>query len=730
MFEYNARTEPINGVQFIEKDIIMFDYLYTGDVFLQCGALLKNSGFGFIIAEYENRPIEQSTNMYLVKFHDDDSYQVLSKVGTQQQTIIDQFIWSATHIYEEEEVYLFFRKTQNRLTVTKAVPEGNGHYREITLMEYTMAYDMDKYKIGIYSNSGNSIRMLAIQTEAPSNWVTNVFNANGGRIQWIPRGFTIEQSEYDIEVETQNIILEPGKYYISYETDNPNMQCYVYESYRRNPDVKRSMEEILETKDDDAKQILENNSFILKEKHAVNMKFKGKWGTVKNIAIKLHEFDDFVETDYESVHREPSCIKFDLNKIAHIKLRGIVTKVPDQDPSEDPTYYIFQRGENTVQLDTDIKLNNEYVYEFTTNNGQLKINGREYKTLSDQAKELRAFYNVTGEIYELILTFKDGHVVNVLIQQTTKTILSNEIDSPVIVLNEEEEPMDLSSSYRLITTIEKRYELFHSYNPIKLTYRPDITNAAIKVYGIKPGVYINTKGENIQQIAESYTDIPYTSKKYDLLHGTIKLDDSIKQFYKWIIIEYNAITETKYWFTNREREIYDMQDNVLIYLNQTPLDMTEGFDIYGVLKDEDINLDLLYYVPDVAAENLIDMSCYQYDRIPRRSEDGTEQYKLTEKGRLIVTDDIINKYRYIIIDYLKKNSYAINKTKNGLEVDIASFDNEYSVLYDSVDGRVTNKYSIIPISQLKKSENNAIEGNEIIEAEIAENDFIVLETEA
>ena len=517
---------------------------------------------------------------------------------------------------------------------------------------------------------------------------------------------------------------------ISYETDNPDMQCYVYESYRRNPDIKRSMKEILETKDDDAKQILEDNSFILKEKHAVNMKFKGKWGTVKNIAIKLHEFDDFVETDYESVHREPSCIKFDLNKIAHIKLRGIVTKVPDQDPSEDPTYYIFQRGENTVQLDTDIKLNNEYVYEFTTSNGQLKINGREYKTLSDQAKELRAFYNMTGEIYELILTFKDGHVANVLIQQTTKTILSNEIDSPVIVLNEEEEPMDLSSSYRLITTIEKRYELFHSYNPIKLTYRPDITNAAIKVYGVKSGVYINTKGENIQQIAELYTNIPYTSKKYDLLHGTIKLDDNIKQSYKWIIIEYNAITETKYWFTNREREIYDMQDNVLIYLNQTPLDMTEGFDIYGVLKDEDINLDLLYYVPDVAAENLIDMSCYQYDRIPRRSEDGTEQYKLTEKGRLIVTDDIINKYRYIIIDYLKKNSYAINKTKNGLEVDIASFDNEYSVLYDSVDGRITNKYSIIPISQLKKSENNAIEGNEIIEAEIAENDFIVLETEA
>ena len=270
MFEYNARTETINGAKFIEKDVILFDYSYSGDILLQTDVSLASSGFGFVIVEDEINESVASANKYLIKINSDDSYHVFYRVGSEQHLLDRGFFMSATRVYDDKDVILFFRKKNDKLLINKAVRNEDGIYQEIPLISYTMSYDMENYKVGIYSNGGNTVKFASISTEAPSNWITNIFNANGGRIKWIKNGFQIDEADYDIEVEAENIQLKAGTYWFDYKTTNPNIKAYVFKSTRKFTDEKRTLEEINATKIDELKNILEEDkSFTLDEDHAI-----------------------------------------------------------------------------------------------------------------------------------------------------------------------------------------------------------------------------------------------------------------------------------------------------------------------------------------------------------------------------------------------------------------------------------------------------------------------------
>ena len=79
-----------------------------------------------------------------------------------------------------------------------------------------MPYEILNYKLG-FILMRNTLKFAAIKTDAPSNWISNVFNGNGGRINWITNGFEIEDCEYDCEVESQGIELDPGTYYFDFK---------------------------------------------------------------------------------------------------------------------------------------------------------------------------------------------------------------------------------------------------------------------------------------------------------------------------------------------------------------------------------------------------------------------------------------------------------------------------------------------------------------------------------
>ena len=695
MFEYNARTETINGAKFIEKDVILFDYSYSGDILLQTDVSLASSGFGFVIVEDEINESVASANKYLIKINSDDSYHVFYRVGSEQHLLDRGFFMSATRVYDDKDVILFFRKKNDKLLINKAVRNEDGIYQEIPLISYTMSYDMENYKVGIYSNGGNTVKFASISTEAPSNWITNIFNANGGRIKWIKNGFQIDEADYDIEVEAENIQLKAGTYWFDYKTTNPNIKAYVFKSTRKFTDEKRTLEEINATKIDELKNILEEDkSFTLDEDHAINSRLKGKSGTVKNICIKKNKKDEFVETKYGSVYRDPSRITFDLTKIKEIKIKAIVESVPPQDLDKPWVYHIFKRGEDIVPMSSMIS-NEERYYVFTTSTGKLTVDGRPLATLLN-GNTLSAFFNVKARILELIIVTKSGEEVNVLLQKTFRKVISGEITSPILVTMNNDEPLDLSSSYRKSIKTEIRTEKFHAYNPIKLEYDVVLPDQKIKIYGVKR----NSDNKEL---------IDYRPSSEEIMHRAIRIPSEIKLKYYWIFVEYNAIVETKYIFTPWEREVFDLEKDGKIYLTKQPLKGFGNVIVYGIRSKDLVNEDLLYHIPSDNIVNSIDLCCSEYSIIPE------SQYKITSLNKLVPDTEAIQEFKYLIIDYLKLHSYAINNKIDYWEIEISSTANDYKIIYDSKDGLVTSAFQVLSVPEIK------------IENDIEEDDFIVLE---
>ena len=713
MFLYNTRTEIDHGTTFIEKDVILFDYSYTGDIVFQVNAILRTPGFGFVIKEDDGTDLQTADNSVLITMSNNGVYRVFLNTGGEQVLAVEHYIDAAINIYDPAgEVYLF-KKHNEELSVYKAIRQENGLIQEIKLFSYHMRYDMHDYRIGIYSNQGNTVTFASVKTEAPSNWISNVFNAGGGRIKWIRNGFTIDEAEYDIEVEAEDIQMKAGKYWFSYQTDNPDMEVFIYETYRKHTATKRPRKEIKETMVDEEKNILEaDGSFVLPTDHAINIKFKGKWGTVTNIAVKNNKNDDFVETSYGVITRPGSRLRFDLTKIKKIRLKATILSVAENDTSESRAYSLFRRGATNLTMSYPVMLNKEVVFTFATNTNMLQVDGADYHVLPGPSTQLIALENVTAIVSELIITLNDGTEINILLQKTIKWNVVNTIDSPILVFDSLDRALDLSSSHRLVAEIVPKIELFNAMNPITLSSYPAINNTNLKIYGIPGQQLVYKNAQTIKEMAEQFTLISYTPDLAALFKKEVGLPYDIRKKYKYIAVSYNAISDYRYLFTNWEREIYDLKQSVRVYLEHTPLDISHDFIIYGIKNEKYFNWDLLYYIPSIAQENSIDLSAYEYDII-----DPT-LYSVNVLGKVIFDVEILKQYRYLIIDYLKAESYAINEHENNYEVDIASADTQVSVVYDSYDGTTTQKYRLLSSIQKMIKDDNTPE----------ENDFVILET--
>lgn len=724
MFTYNTRTEIKDGTTFIEQDVILFDYSYTGDMIFQVDAVLQAPGFGFIIKEDDGSDQVTADNIVLITLSNDGSYKVILKNGGEQITAVDQFIEAGSSPYESGITTLFFKKHNEVLTVYKGIHQDDGSFREIKLLTYRMQYDMDNYWIGIYSNAGNTVQFASVQTEAPSNWISNVINAGGGRIKWIRNGFTIDEAEYDIEVEAEDIWMKAGTYWFDYVTDNPDMKAYVYLSERKHTATKRDRELIRETMVDEDKNIVEaDGQFTVPEDHAINIKFKGKWGTVKNICIKNDKSASFVETGYGTTTRPGGKIRFDLEKIKKIHMKATILSVPREDAGETRTYNLFRRGSQSKGTMYPVTVGTEAEYDFVTASGVLTINQTTPYIFDDPDKILYAFENVTAEISELIITLTTGEEINILLQDTYKITLPNTIASPVMVVDSEGEPLDLSASYRQVASVTQKLELFNALNPIHLSCYPDISQSDnIKVYGIPYSTVINNgktvetihKGADIiEELADVYTRIDYDPSPAALLTKSVRIPYDIRSKYQYIAVSYPAIVSFIYQFSNWEREIYDVREDLRIYLTAAPRNINEkNFVVYGIRDTSLLNRDLLYYVPDDDFHTSLDLCAWDYDILKY-----LEDYKVNALNKVIIDADTLKKYSYIIIDYLKKDSYTVNETKDYYVLDISTDDLQFVVYYDSEDGMTTKQYRAVTTRQMIPDNQDAIE----------ENDFVVLE---
>ena len=287
---------------------------------------------------------------------------------------------------------------------------------------------------------------------------------------------------------------------------------------------------------------------------------------MSNICIKDNQNQSYVSTDGDSaVTKEGSKVIVHLNDIVKIRWTGLIEKIPDYKASEDIPYYIVKYGSyKSIKEDFGIKLNTEYnyIFELCNNNTQWKLNVNsddenlnvsKLYTNNRQINTMEFFNNVQGYAQDIIITLRDNTEINVLLQKTYKKYVPIEIKSPILVIDEDENPFDLSSSYRysessnkyIFTNWEREY---FNGNTEKLTTENKIlaANDSCILYGIKKEIALD-KIYNIKN-DDAINDISLCSNNYDVISSeyftvsnkrVIEISRNIHdRKYKYFILDY------------------------------------------------------------------------------------------------------------------------------------------------------------------------------------------------
>ena len=152
-----------------------------------------------------------------------------------------------------------------------------------------------------------------------------------------------------------------------------------------------------------------------------------------------------------------------------------------------------------------------------------------------------------------------------------------------------------------------------------------------------------------------------------------------------------------FYFTNVEREYFDTKRRIV--LERLPLDESGSIKIYLIDKDAEFNLEKILHIPYKGKDVLMDTIdlCVngQYLIISENEYDEFGVVVYRDTGEIIFNTDL-SEYKYIIVDYMKKDSYAINfdYERQSYAVDISTSNETVSVIYDNIE-TVINSYEYI-----------------------------------
>jgi hypothetical protein len=237
-----------------------------------------------------------------------------------------------------------------------------------------------------------------------------------------------------------------------------------------------------------------------------------------------------------------------------------------------------------IQLDTSnkfyIDVDKKTIHDITTD---------AYSSIEDD-EYLYILKNVNGFIDEFIITDKNGTQTNLLVQTTFKKYVADKITSPIVVVDENDNPLDLSSSYRL--TNEDKYiftnwerEVF-STNNNEIVLEKDISNSvgSMYVYGIYKNaeynlsdIYKISDENNIHSIdlfCENYDII--TENSYKQEGNYIEFADEILNDYSLLVVEY---LKNDSYAINHIDDQYEVDISTQKELVYTCYDMTDDNEI-------------------------------------------------------------------------------------------------------------------------------------------------------
>lgn len=572
MLQENCRIEKFDGYRFYEQDILFDDYMFSNDIQLTVDLDYVSPGFGIALIDNEGFSVKEKRFSYLFKIgYKEASIYYATK---EKNTLVKQLSVKEAFTIQER-MKLTFIKQGKKITIKINDVE--------ILSEYTNK-SIDKYNIGYYSNIGNIINSISIASAVPDRWTINMNNTQGGYIKFYNNSFEVRDCKHPAEIEQSKIKLKPGKYYLKFEQDTID-NTFDIKHYVHISDDEGFF--------DEEKNILKkDNSFFLLSESEVNLKFVGKNGIIKKIMISDDIDDTFIPTVDDSFTFEGSYIDVFLTDIKKVKWIGEVNRTPGQLTSNEIFCLIMDSTSVITPQMTPIAFNKSYEFEFNKEDYKFTIkDGKDIiysSTLKNLNNKITIFKNITAVITSLILVKSSGEEINVNLQDEYKRFVNANITGPIIVLDQYENPLDLSSSYRLchykdhsryvFTNHEREY--FSSQK--KLVVENKIINMqdSVRIFGIhKTAKYDLEKIYHVNE--DNINSVDLMTERYDLLfENDVLLVDKVKgiiyltpeQIEKYEVVIVDYLKDNSYCVNyHYDKHVYEVnisslqKDNKMIY---------------------------------------------------------------------------------------------------------------------------------------------------------------------
>ena len=575
MIQYNSRVEVNNyGIKFYEQDLLYDDYEYSGDIDIDLNLEYASPGFGVALINNEGNSIV-------------NNHAILFKLGSGVFEILEKDIYNNTKVlFSTSATDATPYKNDLKFKISIRNNKFTFTIGELKLLNLTLSAEINNYIIGYFSSKDNVIKSINIASSIPYDWNINMVNTNGGYIKFVRDGFDLIDCKNDAEIEQMNISLAPGTYYLKFDkTKDSNIIPYVF----------NSSDKRLTNKE---KNLLNNkNIFKLDNYENVNLKFTGTHGSIRNICITSEEDNEYLRTNIKdglSKNIDRSYVKFLLSNIKYFEFIGTVKNAPGYTHYNPIGYSIIDLFNISYGL-YDLKISEEVEYKYVFVFGEISIYDsnkvKRWSHTTGLQNYITFFKNVNGYINNLKIIDNNGNETYFGVTNEITKYVPGLIKSPIVVLDkdrddEQAKPLNLSSSYRIIDTINGPYyyftnverEYFKPNRRIVLENLPSIEPGSIKIYMIDKDanfdlnkiLYIPDAGKDtIKDTIDKCVNGQYliiTEDEYNAFGccvyketGEIIFDTDLSE-YQIIIVDYAVDIST---ISNSVSVIYDNIENTI-----------------------------------------------------------------------------------------------------------------------------------------------------------------------
>lgn len=162
----------------------------------------------------------------------------------------------------------------------------------------------------------------------------------------------------------------------------------------------------------------------------------------------------------------------------------------------------------------------------------------------------------------------------------------------------------------------------------------------------------------------------------------------VKQEYPSLFNEDEKVIKNKFIFTNWEREIFEADASLI--LEHLPSEEIGSVIIYGLLKNASYDMERFYEISSLM--NINDIT--PLSRFNERIYSSNIKHINYKTGNVVLNEEIVDRYDYIIVDYLKKDNYCINylADKRLYEVEISTRNKVYMHYDDPIKDEKTGSY--------------------------------------